>query len=208
MAEIGCMDLIYRIATATIIASGGSGPDRGLSGVSTRARPPQPREHVGGHDLVTSMQNPVTAYLSFQNDALNAIDGILRYYENNSAIRGYWGVPPADPATDTGSDTDSGHADPRPGPPADGYHLTRGRCWTEGLVLDAEADMLHYRRLYYRRLVCGEGMRRAGFPSWSWAGWQGTVDYRWAVWHDKELWNREATDVDIAVELRDGSLVG
>ncbi|KAK3341841.1 heterokaryon incompatibility protein-domain-containing protein [Lasiosphaeria hispida] len=295
MAEIGRMDLIYQNATATIIASGGFGPDHGLPGVSTRARPPQPRERVGGYDLVTSMQNPVTAVrsstwmtrgwthqeallsrrrlffideqvyfecytarsseivplslavadgknmgtymhgvfqqeapeglaglafltideysnrtLSFQSDALNAVDGIMRYYENNSAIRSYWGVPilpPADSETDADGDTDSAHADARDDLPADGYHLTRGLCWTEGPALDVEADMLHYRRLYYRRLVCGQGVRRAGFPSWSWAGWQGAVDYRWTAWHDMELRNREAADVDIEVELRDGSLV-
>ncbi|KAE9365247.1 HET-domain-containing protein [Stipitochalara longipes BDJ] len=133
--------------------------------------------------------------LTYQEDALNAFRGLL----TRSPFPTYFGIPIA--ATDHPEDMDSekpwniGFAE------TDwNIGLARGLYWTPQFL-----------RFYHRTHLT----RRPGFPSWSWAGWKGAVEYcskggpNTGPSGDEELMevDREHFETKIWVEGNDGTVI-
>lgn len=117
------------------------------------------------HQVQRLVEQFTARRLSFDADSLNAFLGVLRYFETNHDVYHIWGIPFVVHPTMV-----SHH--PRH---ADAY-LVDGLCWRHVHSCwgdkgpEPGADGGERRR----------PRRRAGFPSWSWAGWEG------AIKHDRE----------------------
>lgn len=109
--------------------------------------------------------------LTYDSDALNAFTGILRAYENmNPPLYHFWGVP-----IFPSFYQDKGKLVKTERSTSDGF--MRGLSWS----------------LYK------PSPRRPGFPSWSWAGWRGSVTCPWD-WPDNDCWS-DAAPVQVAVGM-------
>jgi hypothetical protein len=126
-------------------------------------------------DIISRVTQYSSRSLFYNNDILNGIMGILRTFENRSiCVRHLWGLP--FPGSTTSSAISSqnaynGNHDPVP-----------SFLYSVGWDLDYPSP------------------RRHGFPSWSWTGWHGKVD--WPVKCDTRLKSFEDnTIVQVQVEL-------
>tara|TARA_R110002003_G_scaffold27_11_gene1429 strand:+ start:9437 stop:10345 length:909 start_codon:yes stop_codon:yes gene_type:complete len=117
--------------------------------------------------------------MSFPGDVLNALSGVLAFYEQNARIRHLWGLP------------FSKHA------PAS---IAKG---SKEAVLSIETSLLW-------ALPNHQSWRREGFPSWSWAGWHGAIEYRTVFdcpLQNNALETLEQGAMNIQVELESGTSV-
>lgn len=109
--------------------------------------------HVGGLD--TFLREYTKRDLSFQSDAINAIRGIFRMFSAMpSPVRHIWGIP-----------TD--------------YYGPENSPWPPNKTPISACEFPGHLESKFTRALCwylGQpSRRREGFPSWSWAGWLGSL---------------------------------
>ena len=118
--------------------------------------------HVSHHESFLKVQELLEQYtarkLSYDDDSLNAFQGVLRHYRNQEGqeVRHLWGVPYI--LHDAIIKHYSQHVE---------AYLLDGLCWRHVHSCWEEEKAL-------------QPKRRLNFPSWSWAGWAGTIQ------HDRE----------------------
>ncbi|WAO91181.1 HET domain-containing protein [Fusarium falciforme] len=142
----------------------------------------------GGIDLFERLAEYTRRNLTYQSDALNAMLGILRIYATfeRSPIYHICGVPILRgsgeevsrrqsfvTSNDGGSDDDDDAGVALAG-------FVSGLCWT----------------------LQSPGVRRPGFPSWSWTGWHGVVDYQFEEPFMVDF--ADGFDVEVSIVLADG----
>jgi hypothetical protein len=119
--------------------------------------------------------------LSYDHDSLNAFTGILKYFcePKQSRTGMLW---------------------------EDSFHHIWGlpficRRWQQPLPSDSNSIYRTLINSSWRHRLNGDSTptRRKAFPSWSWAGWSGAIDFSPALWgvRNKNIW----------LELEDGSRV-
>jgi hypothetical protein len=143
-------------------------------------------EYVGGLD--TFIQQYTMRDLSFQKDAINAMGGVFRAFSAMpSPVRHIRGIP-----TDLYY-SEYIHAVDSPWPPN-----------KEPLTTDESPGHLDSK---FARALCwlpsGPAKRREGFPSWSWAGWVGSLrrSYPWGRGYSVD----ESPNVKIWLRRNDGT---
>ncbi|KAJ4175257.1 hypothetical protein NW754_005678 [Fusarium falciforme] len=142
----------------------------------------------GGIDLFERLAEYTRRNLTYQSDALNAMLGVLRIYATleRSPIYHICGVPILHgsgeevsrrqsfvTSNDGGSDDDDDAGVALAG-------FVSGLCWT----------------------LQSPGVRRPGFPSWSWTGWHGVVDYQFEEPVMVDF--ADGFDVEVSIVLADG----
>jgi Heterokaryon incompatibility protein (HET) len=132
-------------------------------------------------DIITRIEEYSRRSLTNDSDILNGILGILRAFETSiHATRQCWGVPILSvPPEIIKSATKSGKKNLG----AQAWGFVAGLGWT----------------------LSEPSTRRLGFPSWSWTGWAGSV--QWGIDHNSL---REITidpDIKLSIELRDGRVL-
>lgn len=112
--------------------------------------------HKGGFDLFDRLAEYTGRRLSYQSDALNAMLGILRVYASHKPrpVYSVCGVPIIHDFENEFGISTVGHAD---GTRVALAGFVSGLCWS----------------------LKSPGVRRSGFPSWSWTGWDGVVEGHW-----------------------------
>lgn len=137
---------------------------------------------MGGSDLFNLLADYTGRKLTYRHDALNAMLGVLRVYaaKEQNPIYHVCGVPIIrDPEINHASrlaGSDIGDEDASIAL----LGFVSGLCWT-----------LQY-----------PGVRRFGFPSWSWTGWDGVVDH----WRGSpmKVSFAEGFDVEVSIAVPDG----
>ncbi|RSM02612.1 hypothetical protein CEP52_007866 [Fusarium oligoseptatum] len=140
--------------------------------------------HNGGSDLFDRLAEYTGRQLTYQSDALNAMLGILRVFATRKRCPIYHicGVPIlhfAKPSTLHHRRATSNHAGSDKTGALNGF--VSGLCWT----------------------LQSPGTRRPGFPSWSWAGWDGVVD-GFSFGKPARVSFAGGFDVEVSIVLADG----
>ncbi|KAK5655511.1 hypothetical protein OQA88_5782 [Cercophora sp. LCS_1] len=156
--EIRSMDRVYNGAYATIAGCSGDNSSFGLPGVGEASRLLQPSAITPAGVLLSTLpplhvaiKDSVWMTRGYPTDILDAFKGIL----SKAPFFSYWGIPIA--IYDTAPECNQ--LSPRE------IELGFLRC----LLWSPSFD---YKKGFGVPLT-----RRQGFPSWTWAGWKGSVDY-------------------------------
>ncbi|KAI8718108.1 HET domain-containing protein [Fusarium sp. LHS14.1] len=141
--------------------------------------------HKSGISLSSQLAEYTTRKLTYQSDVLNAMLGILQMYATLEVDPVYHvcGVPILHlsesrlPRPQNSAASKDGGSDIA-GVALAGFFI--GLCWT----------------------VRSPGVRRPGFPSWSWTGWHGVVDSKWEHIDKYTFANR--FDAEVSIVRADG----